>query len=63
MIVCSCRRVSDRTVDAAAAGASTIAEVIARCGAGDRCGGCHPELERILEAHVQVRVAARHSAA
>jgi bacterioferritin-associated ferredoxin len=63
VIVCSCRRVSDRTVDAAAAGASSIDEVIARCGAGDRCGGCHPELERRLEAHVAVRAVTRHSAA
>jgi len=63
VIVCSCRRISDRTVDAAAAGASSIDEVIARCGAGSRCGGCHPELERILETHVQVGVEARHSAA
>ncbi|MFP5256197.1 MAG: bacterioferritin-associated ferredoxin [Acidimicrobiia bacterium] len=63
MIVCSCRRINDRTVDAAAAGASSLEEVIARCGAGSRCGGCHPELQRILESHVAIRSIARHSAA
>ena len=64
MIVCSCRRISDRTVGAAAAsGAATLEELIARCGAGGRCGGCHPELERILESHVVIRSAAHHSAA
>lgn len=64
MIVCSCRRISDRTVGAAAAsGAASLEELIARCGAGGRCGGCHPELERIIEAHVVVRAASRHSAA
>jgi len=52
MFVCSCRAVTDRTVDAAiASGAATIPEVIDRCGAGSRCGGCWPELERLLELH------------
>lgn len=63
MIVCSCRRVSDRTVDAAAVGACSLDDVIARCGAGSRCGGCHPELARIFEAHVSITASARHSAA
>ena len=52
MFVCSCRAVTDRTVDAAiASGASTIPEVIDRCGAGSRCGGCWPELQRLIELH------------
>jgi len=52
MFVCSCRAVTDRTVDAAiASGASSIEEIATRCGAGGRCGGCWPELERLLEAH------------
>jgi len=49
MYVCSCRAITDRTVDAAiASGASTVPEVAARCGAGSGCGGCWPELERLL---------------
>lgn len=56
MIVCSCRAVSDRTVATAiAAGATTVDEISARCGAGGRCGGCWPELDRLLETHVEVR--------
>jgi bacterioferritin-associated ferredoxin len=52
VIVCSCRAVTDRTIDAAiASGAPTIDEVTARCGAGGRCGGCWPELQRLLDAH------------
>ena len=49
MYVCSCRAVTDRTVDAAiASGADTVEEIARRCGAGARCGGCWPELERLL---------------
>jgi bacterioferritin-associated ferredoxin len=56
MFVCSCRAVTDRTVDAAiASGAATIPEVIDRCGAGNRCGGCWPELQRLLDIHDEQR--------
>jgi bacterioferritin-associated ferredoxin len=49
MFVCSCRAVTDRTVDATiASGATCIEEIAERCGAGGRCGGCWPELERLL---------------
>ena len=49
MVVCSCRAVSDRAVRAAIAdGATTVEEVSARCAAASRCGGCSPELERLL---------------
>lgn len=52
MFVCSCRAVSDRTVRTAiATGATTISEVNARCAAGGRCGGCWPELQRLLDEH------------
>jgi bacterioferritin-associated ferredoxin len=52
MFVCSCRAVTDRTVDAAiASGASTVSEVASRCSAGSRCGGCWPELQRLLDEH------------
>lgn len=50
MFVCSCRAVSDRTVRAAiAAGAASVDEVIERCAAGGDCGGCWPELQRLLD--------------
>jgi bacterioferritin-associated ferredoxin len=52
MYVCSCRAVTDRTIDAViASGATTIDEVSDRCGAGGKCGGCSPELERLLTEH------------
>jgi bacterioferritin-associated ferredoxin len=52
MFVCSCRAVTDRTVDATiASGATCIEEIAQRCGAGGRCGGCWPELERIIHEH------------
>ncbi len=54
MFVCSCRAVTDRTVDAAiASGATCIEDVADRCGAGSRCGGCWPELERLLHDHAE----------
>ena len=52
MFVCSCRAVTDRTVHAAiASGATDIDEIAERCGAGSKCGGCWPELERLLQQH------------
>lgn len=51
MIVCNCKAVSDRTVGAAvAAGATSVPEVSAQCGAGSDCGGCLRRLERMLDA-------------
>ena len=58
MFVCSCKAVTDRTVRAAiASGASTIDEVADRCAAGSRCGGCWPELQRLLDEHDAGRAA------
>jgi bacterioferritin-associated ferredoxin len=52
VIVCSCRAVSDRTIDAAiASGAQTIEDISSRCSAGGRCGGCWPTLQRLLDDH------------
>jgi bacterioferritin-associated ferredoxin len=50
VFICACKRISDRTVEAAvASGADTVEEVGARCGAGIRCGGCHPYIQGVLE--------------
>jgi bacterioferritin-associated ferredoxin len=52
MYVCSCRGVTDRTIDAViAVGARSVEEIARRCGAGARCGGCGPALERLLAEH------------
>lgn len=54
MIVCHCRAVNERAVERAIdAGARSVEEVGARCGAGTHCGGCHPELERLLSERAQ----------
>ena len=64
MFVCSCHAVTDRTVKAAvAAGAHDVEAVADLCGAGSGCGGCWPELERLLaeqrerDAHRDARIA------
>jgi bacterioferritin-associated ferredoxin len=49
MYICSCRAVTDATLEAViAAGARTVEEISERCPAGRQCGGCLPALERLL---------------
>ena len=49
MYACLCRAVPERRVrEAVAAGASTMGELRASCGAGTGCGGCLPSLRRLL---------------
>jgi bacterioferritin-associated ferredoxin len=49
MIVCICRRVSDRTIRAAIeAGASTVEEVGQATRAGTGCGACHESINEML---------------
>lgn len=50
VLVCHCRAVNDRQIEAAAlCGASTVREIVSACGAGGVCGGCRPVIEEILE--------------
>jgi len=65
MIVCSCRSVNDATVRAAiASGADSLEEIEMRCNAGGRCGGCWPELERLLAKQAEeATLRASHAAA
>lgn len=50
MIICHCERVSDRVIcNTILSGASTCGEVADRCGAGERCGGCHESIRRLLD--------------
>jgi bacterioferritin-associated ferredoxin len=64
MVVCHCKAVSDRTVDAAiASGASSLSEITERCTAGGGCGGCHGLLEALLRATATEREPAAASAA
>jgi NAD(P)H-nitrite reductase large subunit len=56
MVICSCRAVTDRAViGAITEGATTVEEVTSRCAAASRCGGCSPELERLLAQHLDSR--------
>jgi NAD(P)H-nitrite reductase large subunit len=58
VIVCSCRVVSDRAVtEAIASGARTVHDLAAHCRAATGCGGCWPELERLLTEHAETAVA------
>jgi bacterioferritin-associated ferredoxin len=45
--------VTDRTIeDAIDHGATSIAALAARCGAGADCGGCWAALEELLDEHL-----------
>lgn len=50
MLICHCRAVNERTIDASIlAGASCAEDIVSMCGAGSRCGGCLPALRELLE--------------
>jgi bacterioferritin-associated ferredoxin len=50
--VCFCRSVTDgQVLEAVHDGARTLHEVGRMCGAGTGCGGCLPELRRLVRAH------------
>jgi bacterioferritin-associated ferredoxin len=55
--VCHCEVVSDHSIRTAiSAGARDVDDVVALCGAGSNCAGCHPTIEELLaEAAVAVR--------
>jgi bacterioferritin-associated ferredoxin len=50
MILCLCRGVSDRTVEAVIAdGAHSVAQIERACGAGGDCGACGDLLDALVE--------------
>ncbi|HKA89404.1 MAG TPA: (2Fe-2S)-binding protein [Haliangiales bacterium] len=52
MIVCICRRITERTVRAAIAeGATTAGDVAAACGAGSGCGMCCEQICEMIAEH------------
>lgn len=64
MIVCSCRRVSDRVVhEAIDRGACDVGEIRAASGAATRCRGCVPALLDLLAEHGIDPPAALHDVA
>jgi bacterioferritin-associated ferredoxin len=61
--VCHCRAVTDREIEGeVAAGARTIEDLAARCGAGSECGGCWPALEELLHHHSLLHLSGRELA-
>ena len=49
MIVCHCAEVTDRDIaQLIEEGATTIGEIIRRCGAGRNCAPCRAELKGML---------------
>lgn len=62
MIVCQCRVVSDRDVDAALAdGARTVAAVCRSTGAGQECGSCVFSLKALVSQHHERECAHLHA--
>ncbi|MEQ8278626.1 MAG: (2Fe-2S)-binding protein [Deltaproteobacteria bacterium] len=54
MIVCVCRRVSDRQVlNVIQEGAATEEAVERRCGAGGDCGACKKTIEGMITEHAK----------
>jgi bacterioferritin-associated ferredoxin len=53
MWVCLCKGVTDRTIrQAVEDGARTTLEVAFACRAGTGCGGCLPEVRKVMCAHL-----------
>ncbi|MCY4632107.1 MAG: (2Fe-2S)-binding protein [bacterium] len=50
MIVCHCLAINDQLIEAVAAGRTvTVEDVVQRCGAGARCGGCRESIQQVLD--------------
>ncbi len=53
MIVCECTGTSDKKIrNLVREGATTVAEITRRCGAGGCCQACRPLISRIVKATV-----------
>ncbi|MCL4185120.1 MAG: (2Fe-2S)-binding protein [Burkholderiaceae bacterium] len=52
MIVCICRAVSDRQIQAVVSrGASSMSQVRAELGAGECCGKCTRQVRELIDQH------------
>lgn len=50
MLVCHCRKVSDRAIRAAVReGAENRLQVMRACRAGTGCGGCQAAIDQVIE--------------
>lgn len=53
--MCHCKGVTSRQIDSAImAGAESVEEIGASCGAGTKCGGCVPLIEMLLESRMSL---------
>ena len=59
MIVCHCRALNDRAIRSVIEqGVLDLDRLAEACGAGARCGGCHPMLVELLQQAQRTSVAA-----
>jgi bacterioferritin-associated ferredoxin len=59
MIVCHCALVTDHDlIEAIECGATSVDDLVMRCGASQHCGGCRPTVERILRSPMRASVRA-----
>lgn len=50
MLICHCKRVSDRDIRTAIREGARNAESVGEaCGAGTCCGGCRPAIDELIE--------------
>ena len=50
MVVCHCEAINDRCIRSLVGDqATTTADIVARCGAGSRCGGCVDSIQALLD--------------
>jgi bacterioferritin-associated ferredoxin len=55
VIVCHCRVVNHKDIEAAVeSGARSVREVAAMCGAGTDCGGCVPTIADTVDARLEL---------
>lgn len=51
-IICHCEAVTDtRVVAAIEQCGPSVCDLARLCGAGSRCGGCHPALDDLIDRH------------
>lgn len=54
MLVCHCKRVSDREIRATIEDGARCADSVGRaCGAGTGCGGCRPAIDELIESETK----------
>jgi bacterioferritin-associated ferredoxin len=64
MLVCHCHGLTDRAIRSAVReGAATCADIARHCRAGNRCGGCRPAVQDIIDSELVQSPLAAHTSA